>query len=37
MRFYQLWHDRSQHQVSHLWLRELLNRSARSLARKTDD
>jgi len=32
MRFYQLWHDRSQHQPSHRWLRELLNRSARKLA-----
>src|SRR5262249_51583234 len=31
MRFYQLWHDRSQHQASHRWLRELLSASARSL------
>lgn len=34
MRFYQLWHDRSQHQASHRWLRELLGRSARKLAKE---
>jgi DNA-binding transcriptional LysR family regulator len=32
MRFYQLWHDRAQHQASHRWLRELLGRSARRIA-----
>jgi len=36
MRFYQLWHDRSQHQASHRWLRELLSRAAQRLARKAD-
>ena len=33
MRFYQLWHDRSQQQPSHRWLRELLGRAASQLAR----
>jgi DNA-binding transcriptional LysR family regulator len=37
MRFYQLWHDRSQHQASHRWLRELLNRSARNLGTRKSD
>jgi DNA-binding transcriptional LysR family regulator len=35
MRFYQLWHERAQHQASHRWLRELLSRSARRLATAT--
>src|SRR5882672_6712119 len=35
MRFYQLWHERAQHQASHRWLRELLGRSARRLAAAT--
>jgi DNA-binding transcriptional LysR family regulator len=28
MRFYQLWHDRSQHDAAHRWLRELLRGAA---------
>lgn len=32
MRFYQLWHDRSQHQAAHRWLRGLLSQVASKLA-----
>jgi DNA-binding transcriptional LysR family regulator len=31
MRFYQLWHDRAQHQASHRWLRGLLGDAAKRL------
>jgi len=34
MRFYQLWHDRSQHQAAHRWLRGLLLNVAARLAAK---
>ena len=33
MRFYQLWHDRSQHDPAHLWLRSLLRATAQHLSR----
>lgn len=32
MRFYQLWHDRSQHQPAHRWLRGLLSEVATKMA-----
>jgi len=32
MRFYQLWHDRSQHQAPHRWLRGLLSQVAARMA-----
>ena len=32
MRFYQLWHDRSQHEASHRWLRGLLTSAGQRLA-----
>ena len=32
MRFYQLWHDRSQHQAPHRWLRGLLSQVAAKMA-----
>ncbi|MDQ7956812.1 MAG: LysR substrate-binding domain-containing protein [Rhodocyclaceae bacterium] len=35
MRFYQLWHERSQHQAAHRWLRGLLSAVGPQLAHRT--
>jgi DNA-binding transcriptional LysR family regulator len=35
MRFYQLWHERSQHAPPHRWFRALLSDAGRQLAQKT--
>lgn len=36
MRFYQLWHDRSQHQAAHRWLRGLLTAVASTLGARVE-